>query len=31
LLQSLKKQNEQRSGWGSEKFWGKAAEMVKVK
>ncbi|RFU76537.1 farnesyltransferase geranylgeranyltransferase type-1 subunit alpha [Trichoderma arundinaceum] len=31
LLGSLKKQNEQRSGWGADGFWGKAAEMVKVK
>jgi geranylgeranyl transferase type-1 subunit beta len=31
MLESLKKQSEQRSGWGGEEFWAKAAEMVKVK
>ncbi|KAM0522457.1 hypothetical protein ACHAPE_002047 [Trichoderma viride] len=31
MLEALKKQNEQRGGWGAEEFWGKAAEMVKVK
>ncbi|KAL7809685.1 terpenoid cyclases/Protein prenyltransferase [Trichoderma aethiopicum] len=31
LLQSLKRQREQRGAWGVDEFWGKAAEMVKVK
>ncbi|KAL7793057.1 terpenoid cyclases/protein prenyltransferase alpha-alpha toroid [Trichoderma ceciliae] len=31
LLESLKQRNERRSGWGADEFWGKAAEMVKVK
>ncbi|EGR51144.1 uncharacterized protein TRIREDRAFT_57010 [Trichoderma reesei QM6a] len=31
LLQSLKRQREQRGGWKAAEFWGKAAEMVKVK
>lgn len=31
LLESLRKQSEQRGGWAADEFWGKAAEMVKVK
>ncbi|EHK18164.1 uncharacterized protein TRIVIDRAFT_45023 [Trichoderma virens Gv29-8] len=31
LLESLKKQSEQRGGWEADEFWGKAAEVVKVK
>lgn len=31
LLQSLKREREQRGTWGVDEFWGKAAEMVRVK
>ncbi|KAK1241308.1 hypothetical protein MKX08_001282 [Trichoderma sp. CBMAI-0020] len=30
MLESLKKQSEQRGGWEAEDFWGKAANVVKV-
>ncbi|KAL7935502.1 terpenoid cyclases/protein prenyltransferase alpha-alpha toroid [Trichoderma chlorosporum] len=31
LLESLKRQGEQRGGWEKDEFWGKAAQAVKVK
>ncbi|KAJ4855004.1 prenyltransferase and squalene oxidase repeat domain-containing protein [Trichoderma breve] len=31
LLETLKRQSEQRGGWGADEFWGKAAEVIKVK